>query len=155
MAKVRMPLISGILAFYRYITRLKITMIKDMEDFLLVFRRPVAADRQPSLAEMQAVFQKWDAWFGSIKKEGKLSNVGIRLNNDGKVLRTGGVVTEGPFAEIRELLNGIIAIRAENMDDAITLAHGCPILEIGGSVEVRPFFLNDQPTYFAPPSFNA
>jgi len=125
-----------------------------MEDFVLAFRRPEAAMQPPSAADMQAVIKKWDAWFGGIKSQGKLSNVGIRLANEGKVLKPGGVVTDGPFVEIREFLNGIIVIRADNLDDAVTIAHGCPILEINGSVEVRPFILTDQPTYFSPAAFN-
>ena len=126
-----------------------------MEDFVLVFRRPEAAAGPLSPEDMQAVFKKWDAWFGGMKAQGKLSNVGIRLSNEGKVLKPGGLVTDGPFVEIRELLNGIIAIRAENLEDAVTLAHGCPILEINGSVEVRPYLLTDQPNYFMPPFFNS
>jgi hypothetical protein len=56
------------------------------------------------------------------------------------VLRTGGLVTDGPFVEIREILGSFVVVRAESLDDAITLAHGCPVLERGGSVEVRPVF---------------
>jgi hypothetical protein len=132
----------------------KTPKIQDMEDFVLVFRRPEAMIHQPPPADMQAVLKKWDAWFGGIKAQGKLSNTGIRLANEGKVLKQGGVVTDGPFVEIRELLNGIIVIKADDMDDAVTIAHGCPILEINGSVEVRPYIQTDQPQYFSPAAFN-
>jgi len=30
-------------------------------------------------------------------------------------------------------------VKAEDLDDAVTLAHGCPIFDLGGTVEIRPF----------------
>ena len=36
-------------------------------------------------------------------------------------------VTEGPYAEIKESLGGLILVRAENYDDAVEIAKGCPI----------------------------
>ncbi len=118
-----------------------------MEDFVLLFRQPDSDDSQVSATEMKAIFKKWDDWFGGVAAQGKLNNMGIRLNSQGKVLKAGGVITDGPFVEIRERLNGFIVVKAENLEDAITLAHGCPILDINGTVEIRPFFMNEQREY--------
>jgi hypothetical protein len=65
---------------------------------------------------------------------------GMRLAMEGKVLRPVGVVTDGPFVEIRERLGSFIVVKAENLEEATTLAHGCPVLEQDGSVEIRPVF---------------
>ena len=62
------------------------------------------------------------------------------LATEGKVLRPGGVITDGPFVEIRERLGSFMIIKAENIEEALTLAHGCPVLDNDGSVEVRPVF---------------
>src|SRR5450432_2703647 len=115
-----------------------------MEDFVFLFRQPNTDDSNLSHTEMQAIFYKWDNWFGGIAAQGKISNMGIRLVSPGKVLKAGGVITDGPFVEIRERLNGFIVVKADSLDEAITLAHGCPILEINGSVEVRPFLISEQ-----------
>jgi hypothetical protein len=64
----------------------------------------------------------------------------MRLSMEGKVLKAGGVITDGPFVEIKEKLGGFIVVKADTLEDATTLAHGCPALEIGGSVEIRPLF---------------
>lgn len=56
---------------------------------------------------------------------------------EGKVVKAGGVVTDGPFVEIRERLGSFIVVKAENLEEAAKLAHGCPALEAGGSVEIR------------------
>lgn len=115
-----------------------------MEDFVFLFRRPEPAGPELSPADMQAVFKKWNDWFGGIAAQGKLNNLGIRLTNQGKILKPGGVITDGPFVEIRELLNGFIVVKAENMEDAVTLAHGCPILDVNGTVEIRRFIMSEQ-----------
>ncbi len=115
-----------------------------MEDFVFLFRQPNTDDSNLSQKEMQAIFNKWDNWFGGIAAQGKISNMGIRLVSPGKVLKAGGVITDGPFVEIRERLNGFIVVKADCLDEAITLAHGCPILEINGSVEIRPISMSEQ-----------
>jgi hypothetical protein len=115
-----------------------------MEDFVFLFRQPYTDESNLSQTEMQAIFNKWDNWFGGIAAQGKISNMGIRLVSPGKVLKAGGVITEGPFVEIRERLNGFIVVKANSLDEAITLAHGCPILEINGSVEIRPISMSEQ-----------
>jgi len=47
-------------------------------------------------------------------------------------------VTDGPFAETKEVLGGFSIIEAKDIDEAARIAEGCPILEGEGSVEVRP-----------------
>jgi hypothetical protein len=115
-----------------------------MKEFVFLFRQPNTDDSNLSQTEMQAVFNKWDNWFGGIAAQGKIINMGIRLVSPGKVLKSGGVITDGPFVEIRERLNGFIIVKADSLDEAITLAHGCPILEINGSVEIRPISMSEQ-----------
>jgi hypothetical protein len=89
---------------------------------------------------MQALTQKWQDWVGSIAAQGRLEKTGQRLAGEGKVLRAGGVITDGPFVEIREMLGGFMVVKAENIEEATTLAHGCPALDAGGSVEIRPVY---------------
>jgi hypothetical protein len=115
-----------------------------MEDFVFLFRQPDIDRSNLSQTEMQAIFNKWDNWFGGIAAQGKISNMGIRLVSPGKVLKAGGVITDGPFVEIRERLNGFIVVKADSLEEAVTLAHGCPALEFNGSVEIRPVSMSEQ-----------
>jgi len=110
-----------------------------MEDFVLLFRRPGPGNNEPAAAEMQVNTDRWNEWFGSITADGRLADTNLCLDMPGKVLTSSGIVTDGPFVEIRERLIGFIVISADSLDEAITLAHGCPVLDINGSVEVRPF----------------
>lgn len=47
------------------------------------------------------------------------------------------VVSDGPFAETKEVLGGFYIIDCKTLDDALELAAQCPAVH-GGSVEVRP-----------------
>ena len=49
-------------------------------------------------------------------------------------------VTDGPFAETKEQLGGFILIQARNMMQAVKLASGIPIAQLG-RVEVRPIMV--------------
>lgn len=48
-------------------------------------------------------------------------------------------VTDGPFAEIKEHLGGIILISAEDMDEAIRIASRSPLARYA-AIEVRPAY---------------
>ena len=109
-----------------------------MKEFMLLFRQPSYDYSKASPQEMQALAKKWKDWAGGIAAQGKLGSNGPRLALEGKVLKAGGVITDGPFVEIKELLGSFIIVKADSLDEATTLAHGCPALETGGSVEIRP-----------------
>jgi hypothetical protein len=111
-----------------------------MKEFALLFRQPRFDRSKITPSEMQGLVKKWDDWKATISKEGKMASEGQRLAAEGRVLKTGGVITDGPFVEIREILGGFIVVKAENLEEATTLAHGCPALENGGSVEIRPIY---------------
>ena len=111
-----------------------------MKEFALLFRASNVDFSNVSHEEVQAMEKKWQDWAGGIAAQGKLASNGQRLSQEGKVLKAGGIITDGPFVEIRERLGGFMIVRADDMDEAITLAHGCPVLERGGTVEIRPIY---------------
>ncbi|MBN9484870.1 MAG: transcription initiation protein [Bacteroidetes bacterium 43-93] len=111
-----------------------------MKEFVLLFRQPSIDYNNMSPDDLQALSEKWTKWAGNIVEQGKLADRGHRLATEGKVLRGAGVVTDGPFVEIKERLGGFIVVRAADLDEATTIAHGCPALSNGGSVEIRPLY---------------
>jgi hypothetical protein len=46
-------------------------------------------------------------------------------------------VTDGPFAEAKDVVGGYLVVNAVDLAQAVELAKGCPIFEVGGRVEVR------------------
>ena len=111
-----------------------------MKEFMLLFRQPSYDYSNASPNEMQTLAKKWKEWAGNIAAQGRMASQGPRLAMEGKVLKPGGLITDGPFVEIRERLGSFITVMAESLEDAVTLAHGCPALDAGGSVEIRPLY---------------
>ena len=67
------------------------------------------------------------------------------LEAEGKVVKgRGRAVTDGPFAEAKDLVGGYTLIEADSLAHAAQLASGCPILEFDGSVEIRPIMKMDM-----------
>ena len=48
------------------------------------------------------------------------------------------LMTDGPFADTKEVLGGFCLIEAANLDEAIEVAARVPTARFGGVVEVRP-----------------
>ena len=55
-----------------------------------------------------------------------------------RVVRQDRAVTDGPYIEAKDLVLGFIVVEARDLDEATDLAHGCPIVQGGGSIEIRP-----------------
>ena len=48
------------------------------------------------------------------------------------------LITDGPFADTKEVLGGVILVEAANLDEAIEVAARIPVARVGGTVEIRP-----------------
>lgn len=48
------------------------------------------------------------------------------------------LMTDGPFADTKEVLGGFCLVEAADLDEAIELAARIPTARLGGTVEVRP-----------------
>ena len=48
------------------------------------------------------------------------------------------LMTDGPFADTKEVLGGLYLVEAANLDEAIEMAERIPTARLGGAVEVRP-----------------
>ncbi len=108
-----------------------------MNEFTLIFRNDQNPDVKFSPEQMQGVLQQWRDWMGGIAAQNKLANPGNRLGWDAKTVRPNNVVTDGPYAEIKEMISGFIVVKADTLDEATEIAKGCPVLKMNGSVEVR------------------
>jgi len=47
-------------------------------------------------------------------------------------------ITDGPYAETKDIVAGFTLVEARDLDQAVELSKGCPIFETDGAVEVRP-----------------
>jgi hypothetical protein len=109
-----------------------------MKDFLLVYRIDYNTMPQGASPEqMQASVKRWMDWIGGIAAQNKLTDGGNRLIPSGKVVKSDNVIADGPYTEIKECIVGYSIVKTTSIEEAVELAKGCPILAIGGNVEVR------------------
>jgi hypothetical protein len=105
----------------------------------------VAAWEQMSPQEAAAAraeeVPKWEALFGELGPTGALGD-GFELDSPktAKTVRVRDgetIVTDGPFAETKEQIGGLIEIEAEDLDAAIAIAARIPVV-FRAAVELRP-----------------
>jgi hypothetical protein len=108
-----------------------------MSQFIYLYR---SSDRpQGSPEQMQQQMQKWMTWLKDLTEKGHVKDPGHPLEPSGKVVKgPSRTVTDGPFAEAKDLIGGYTLIEATDLAQAVELSSGCPIFDGGGSVEVRP-----------------
>jgi hypothetical protein len=80
-------------------------------------------------AERDAQYAKWGQWFGEL---GAAVVDGGAATGNAKTVGAGGSVSDGGSRG----LTGYSIVSAASLDAAVELAKGCPVLEIGGAVDV-------------------
>lgn len=108
-----------------------------MKEFLFLYRADRSNMPKSTPEEMQAEMKLWMDWLGSIAAQNKLTTSGHQLSGSGKVVKSANLVTNGPYSEIKETIGGYSIVKSDSYEGAVELAKGCPILAIGGNVEVR------------------
>ena len=107
-----------------------------MTEFIYLYR---GGERAESPAEGQKQMQLWMAWMKELGEKGHLKAIGSPLEKTGKLVSgKQKVVSDGPFAEAKDLIGGYTVVQAKDINQAVDLSKGCPIFLSNGAVEVRP-----------------
>jgi hypothetical protein len=110
-----------------------------MPEFVLLLHDAGRFDPNMSADEMQAIVQRYVAWRAKVQRDGR-AVMGHKLHDgEGRVMQGAGSalkVTDGPYAEAREVIGGLFVIDAANYDEVVELSRDCPHLEFG-SIEIR------------------
>jgi hypothetical protein len=105
-------------------------------EFMLLFRFEPNMNYRPSEAEMAQMQQDWGAFFGSIAQQGKLVST-HQLGFEGVQIFSDQTTTDGIHLANNQTLGGNLVVLADSMQEAIEFGKNCPILKMGGTVEVR------------------
>ncbi|MEO8481210.1 MAG: YciI family protein [Acidobacteriota bacterium] len=114
-----------------------------MSEFVFLFRIN-DADQRAALGtpeQAQRSMEMWLAWIRGLEAGGHLKSRGEPLERNGKVVRgprSKAIITDGPYAETKDVVAGFLVIRARDEQEAVQIALSCPILAGDGVVEVRP-----------------
>lgn len=104
---------------------------------LLLHDAGFPADISPD--EIQAIIQRYVAWRQKIQQNGRAVEGHKLTDGQGRVMRGAGgatKVTDGPYAEAREVIGGLFIVEAKDYDEAVELSEDCPHLDFG-SIEIR------------------
>ncbi|HWK03521.1 MAG TPA: YciI family protein [Puia sp.] len=114
-----------------------------MQEFMLIFRHE-DGKKVASPEQIQVWMKQTMDWIGGIAAQNKFSGGNGLPFEESKVVHHRGVVTNGPFGEIKETIGGYIIVKADSVDEAVEFAKGCPVLQgDGNSVEVRKIAKDD------------
>jgi hypothetical protein len=106
-------------------------------EFILFFR-DTNWDKGLSPEETQKALSQFMNWMEELSQQG-IFKAGQPLETHGKVVsgKKGKNVADGPYAESKEAVGGYFLLQADDFDEAVEIAQGCPLLEYGSTVEVR------------------
>lgn len=107
-----------------------------MSEFLYLYRGGDSSGSTPE--QMQQHMQKWVDWLKGLGAKGHVRDQGNPLERTGKVVKGKKTITDGPFAEAKDIIGGYTLIEAKDIEQAAELSTGCPVFDTGGFVEVRP-----------------
>src|SRR5690348_14320375 len=89
-------------------------------EFVFLFRSSEAdyLEHMDTAELAQRSMLAWVAWIRDLEAKGSLKNPGQPLERSGKVVRAKGNVTDGPFAEAKDLVLGFIVVEATDIEHA-------------------------------------
>lgn len=103
---------------------------------MMIFRFQPNNEYQPTQEELNQQHQQWGTFIGNLAISEKLVST-HQLGFNGKQLKADLSVAEGINISEGQTLGGNMIVRANTVDEAIEMAKDCPILKMGGTVEVR------------------
>lgn len=110
-----------------------------MSRFVVLLRDEPSGFASLSPEQMQAVIEKYIAWGDRLRSSGRLVLGEKLVDGTGRVARGSvgsPVVSDGPFAESREIVGGLYIVNAASYEEAVQLLSDCPHLMFG-SIEIR------------------
>ena len=117
-----------------------------MSQYLLLLHEGPNDNDGMSPEEIQRMIEEYRAWSQTMGQAGHMVG-GQKLTDEGGRKLTGWdrafSVTDGPWAEAKEVIGGFFHITAKDYDEAVKLSRTCPHLKYGTSIELRRIDLVD------------
>jgi hypothetical protein len=116
---------------------------KTTSEFLVISRGQWDRDKSPSA--IQQAIDAFYSWHAQLVQEGRMK-AGQRLATQAKIVSRNGV-TDGPFAETKEVIGGYWFVLATSLTEAAEIAAQNPCLACGLTYEIRPIELDRASAY--------
>jgi hypothetical protein len=106
------------------------------KEFMLLFRYEPSNEYTPTAADLSEQHQQWGSYIGNIALQEKLVST-YQLGLEGNSITATQKIKAGAQLIKKQLLAGNMVIKANGLEEATQIALDCPILQMGGTVEVR------------------
>jgi hypothetical protein len=106
-----------------------------LKDFMLLFRFEPQQE-PPTPGQLNEMHQQWSSFIRHIATQGKLVST-HQLGFEGKQIVANQSIHEGIHLANKQTISGNMILKAINIEEALDWAQKCPILLMGGSVEIR------------------
>jgi hypothetical protein len=111
-----------------------------MPNYMLLLHSGLNRPRPSSPDDFATIMKAYMDWTDKIRSEGRHKG-GQKLTDDaGRIMQLQGgrvSITDGPYAEAKEIVGGFYVISAKDYKEACEVAEGSPHLKYGGRIEVR------------------
>lgn len=114
---------------------IKIKSMTQLKEFMLLFRYE-PSNEELTQEQLQEMHKHWGEFIGGIAMQGKLVST-HQLGFEGKKIFANQNTEDGFHIAEGQTIGGNMVLKAESMESATELAKKCPILFMGGTVEVR------------------
>lgn len=109
--------------------------MRQEKEFMLLFKFE-PTNEQPTPEQLQEMQKQWGEFIGNIAMQGKLVST-YQLGFEGMQIFADHSTKAGIHIAEGQTLSGNMVIKADSMEVATELAKKCPIMLMGGTVEVR------------------
>jgi hypothetical protein len=107
-----------------------------MKEYVFIFRGGMGDMSKATPEQIESVRQAWGNWYE--KMGASVKDFGAPLQPGGKhIVAKVGTPNDNPYQKKKEIISGYSVIKAKNYTEAVKHAKACPIIQAGGSVEVR------------------
>lgn len=94
-------------------------------------------DEQQAFSQRYMDFSQRDEVVGGAELQSTTAATTVRVRNGERL------VTDGPYAEIKEALGGFFILECDSIDDACRIAAEIPAAEYS-AVEIRPVYVREE-----------
>lgn len=109
--------------------------MENLQEFMLLFRMEPSKE-EPTAEQLQEMGQQWGTFIGTIAMQGKLVST-HQLGFEGVQVHPDHQTHDGLTVANKQIVAGNMVLKAESIEVATEWAKKCPILFMGGTVEVR------------------
>lgn len=123
-------------SFANNVDAVQVVCNTEPKEYILIFRAENMENYQPTEEEMKQIIEQWGQWIGGIAAKGQLVKTN-ELGEEATVVYPDGKAEATPYISQNKLVGGYMIVRVTSLAEATKLANKCPILAVGGTVEIR------------------